>query len=249
VNPRVFEETVASVFRDLGYHTRITGYSHDDGIDVVMDGPDDASPGAAMYEWCRALGVILPPKTALVRVVDVSPELLRVLKENPAELRRLRPEQFERFVANRLERMGYNVSLTGPTSRKDGGIDIVAVPKAPNIGSIVLAAQVKHHRENRKTGRDAVDRLLAWKDTDIGIGMLVTNTAFTKDALWAAAQARNKYFLRLRDFTDLQRWLQDQYGSPEDWREIPDKIELAPGVVIEIPKPRLEDPLSDPDSY
>ena len=81
--------------------------------------------------------------------------------------------------------------------------------------------------------------------------MLVTNTSFTKDALWNAAQERNRSFLRLRDFTDLKRWLQDQYGSPEDWREIPDKIELAPGIVIEIPRPRLYladgDPLPDFD--
>jgi hypothetical protein len=38
---------------------------------------------------------------------------------------------------------------------------------------------------------------------------------------------------------DLKRWLQDQYGSPEDWREIPNSIEFAPGVVIEVPKPKL----------
>lgn len=141
-----------------------------------------------------------------------------------------------------LDRMGYEVSLTGSTTRKDGGIDIVAVPKATGVGSVVLAAQVKHYQGNHKTGRDAVDRLLAWKDTEIGVGMLVTNTAFTKDALWTAEQERNRHFLRLRDFTDLQRWLQDQYRSPEDWREIADNIELAPGVVIEVLKPMLYSP-------
>jgi hypothetical protein len=67
----------------------------------------------------------------------------------------------------------------------------------------------------------------------------VTNTAFTKDAVWAAAESRNRDFIRLRDFMDLKRWLQDQYGSPEDWREIPNSIEFAPGVVIEVPKPKL----------
>jgi predicted Fe-Mo cluster-binding NifX family protein len=106
--------------------------------------------------------------------------------------------------------MGYNVKRTGPTTRKDGGIDIIAVPKIMNTASYVLAAQVKHHRGERTTGRDAVDRLLAWKDTEIGVGMLVTNTSFTKDALWTAAQERNRHFLRLRDFNDLKRWLQDQ---------------------------------------
>jgi hypothetical protein len=190
-----------------------------------------------LYRWCKSLGLFLAPKTALVQLIDVSPELLRVLKENPDELGRLKPDQFESFVANRLDRMGYNVKLTGPTARKDGGIDIIAVPKVLNAGAFILAAQIKHHSGEQKTGREAVDRLLAWKDTEIGIGLLVTNTSFTRDAIWAAAQERNQHFLRLRDFTDLKRWLQDQYGSPEDWREIPDEIELAPGVVIEVPKP------------
>jgi len=57
VNPRVFEETVASVFRDLGYHTRITGYSHDDGIDVVMDGPDGHLTGVQVKRWKNSVKV------------------------------------------------------------------------------------------------------------------------------------------------------------------------------------------------
>jgi hypothetical protein len=69
--------------------------------------------------------------------------------------------------------------------------------------------------------------------------LLVTNTSFTKDAVWAATQERNASFLRLRDFNDLKRWLEDRFGDERDWREIPDRIELAPGVVVEIPKPRI----------
>jgi hypothetical protein len=192
-----------------------------------------------IYQWCRAFGFVCPPKTALVRVVDFSPELLRFLQEDPARLRSLTPDEFERFVANRMDRMGYNVTLTGAANRKDGGIDLIAVPRLANVGSHVIAGQMKHHRGDQTTGRDAVDRLLAWKDSYFGVGLLVTNTAFTRDAVWTAQQERNARFLRLRDFTDLKRWLQDQYGSEEDWREIPDRIELAPGVVIEIPRPRI----------
>jgi hypothetical protein len=196
----------------------------------------DFTAGVPIYWWCSALGLVRPPNFAHVEVIDISPALIQALKDNPNELRRLTPEQFEKFVANRLDRMGYNVNLTGPTTRTDGGIDIIAVPKVMNVASYVLAAQVKHHRGEQKTGRDAVDRLLAWKDTNITIALLVTNTAFTKPALWTAALERNKHFLRLRDFTDLKRWLQDQYGSPEDWREIPDQIEVARGIVIKVPK-------------
>jgi transcriptional regulator with XRE-family HTH domain len=198
--------------------------------------------GAEMYRWCHALGLVCPPKTALVRVVDFSPELLQFLREDPTRLRTLSPDQFERFVAERLDRMGYNVTLTGATNRKDGGIDLIAAPKTASVGSVVIAGQMKHHRD-RKTEREAVDRLLSWKDSYFGVGLLVTNTAFTKDAVWTAQQERNHRFLRLRDFTDLKRWLEGHFGSAEDWREIPNRIELAPGVVIEIPKPRIITPL------
>jgi transcriptional regulator with XRE-family HTH domain len=191
-----------------------------------------------VYRWCQALGLVSPPKTALVRVVAFSPELLRFLQEDPTRLRSLTPDEFERFVAERLDRMGYNVTLTGATNRKDGGIDLIAVPKLANLGSVVIAGQMKHHRD-RKTEREAVDRLLAWKDSYFGVGLLVTNTSFTRDAVWTAGHERNRHFLRLRVFTDLKRWLEGRFGEDEDWREIPDQVELAPGVVIEIPKPRI----------
>jgi transcriptional regulator with XRE-family HTH domain len=198
-----------------------------------LPGEDD------LYHWCHALGLVCPPRTALVRLVDFSPELLRFLQEDPNRLRSLTPDQFERFAAERLDRMGYNVTLTGNANRKDGGIDLIAVPKLASLGSYVIAGQVKHHRGKQTTGVDAVDRLLAWKDSLFRAGLLVTNTHFTNDAVWKASKDGNAHFLRLRDFTDLKRWLQNQFGSEEDWREIPDSIELAPGVVIEIPRPQL----------
>src|ERR1035438_5990696 len=141
------------------------------------------------------------------------PELLRFLQEDPTRLQSLTPDQFEQFVANRLDRMGYIVTLTGASNRKDGGIDLIAVPKVSNLGSLVIAGQVKHHQCDQKTGREAVDRLLAWKDSYFGVGLLATNTAFTKDAIWKAQQDRNARFLRLRDFTDLKRWLHRSMGN------------------------------------
>jgi transcriptional regulator with XRE-family HTH domain len=86
--------------------------------------------GAKMYRWCQALGLVSPPNTALVRVVDFSPALLRFIQEEPERLRALTPDQLEHFVAERLDRMGYKVVLTGATNRKDGGIDLVAVPES-----------------------------------------------------------------------------------------------------------------------
>jgi restriction system protein len=36
LHPRLFEETIASVFGDLGYSAQATAYSGDDGIDVIL---------------------------------------------------------------------------------------------------------------------------------------------------------------------------------------------------------------------
>ena len=173
----------------------------------------------------------------LVQIVDVTPELLRFLKEDSAHFRHLSPETFERVVADRLARMGYNVALAGGTYHKDGGVDLIATPRHPGAGHFLLAGQVKHHRTDQKTGRAAVDRLLSWKNGVFSLGLLVTNTTFTADATWTAAQDNNRFFARLRDIDDLKRWLEDNFASDVEFRELPAEIELAPGVKIKIPRP------------
>jgi restriction system protein len=57
IHPRVFEETVASVFRGLGYDARVTAYSGDDGIDVVLDGPDDQLIGIQVKRQANRVAV------------------------------------------------------------------------------------------------------------------------------------------------------------------------------------------------
>lgn len=67
--------------------------------------------------------------------------------------------------------------------------------------------------------------------------MIVTNTSFTADAHWFATN--NPTLLRLRDIQDLRRWLKNDFVNEYEWREIPDQIELAPGIHIAIPKQQL----------
>jgi len=51
VNPRVFEEVVADVFKNLGYHVSITGYSNDGGIDVILEKDQNKSIGIQVKRY------------------------------------------------------------------------------------------------------------------------------------------------------------------------------------------------------
>lgn len=194
-----------------------------------------------LRRWCAALGLLADGQPGLVTCVDVTPELIRLLRADPTLVHELSPETFEHLIAERLERMGYDVTLTSPTMRRDGGIDLIAVPKLRNLATFLLAGQVKHHRAGLKTGREAVDRLLSWKDSAFRLGLLVTNTSFTRDALWAATLDPNKHFLRLRSFDDVTRWLRDNFWSEEDWKELPKEVTLAPGITVRIPRVTIRD--------
>lgn len=57
IHPRLFEETVASVFADLGYQTRVTAYSGDDGIDVILDGANNELVGVQVKRYAGSISV------------------------------------------------------------------------------------------------------------------------------------------------------------------------------------------------
>lgn len=57
VHPRLFEETVASVFRNLGYDARVTSYTGDGGIDVILDGADGQIIGVQVKRYKNSISV------------------------------------------------------------------------------------------------------------------------------------------------------------------------------------------------
>lgn len=57
VHPRVFEEVVASVFRDCGYDACATAYTNDGGIDVVLAGVGGKSIGVQVKRHRRSIQV------------------------------------------------------------------------------------------------------------------------------------------------------------------------------------------------
>ena len=58
-----------------------------------------------LCRWCQALGLLQSKGHALVTTVDVTPELLRLLRRDPELLHRISPEAFENLIGERLDRM------------------------------------------------------------------------------------------------------------------------------------------------
>ena len=53
VHPRMFEDMVCSIFKDLGWNARATAYSDDGGIDVILDGRGGATIGVQIKRYKR----------------------------------------------------------------------------------------------------------------------------------------------------------------------------------------------------
>jgi hypothetical protein len=175
-----------------------------------------------------------------VALLELFNDSLRWLLEDTERLKLLSPGKFQYLIADRLSNMGLDVQLVGDVNRKDGGVDIIAYPNGSCAFPFLLAVQAKHHRSNRKTGVPDVrdfHGVLNSRITPFHMGMIITNTSFTADARWFADN--NQTLLRLRDIRDLSRWMKNDFVNESEWREIPDKVELAPGVTIDIPKQKL----------
>jgi hypothetical protein len=155
------------------------------------------------------------------------------------DIEMLPPDKFQFFIADRLERFGLQAQIVGNVYRKDGGVDIVAYPKVATVPFLV-GVQAKHHRIDRKTPVGDVrdfHGVLSSSNSPFHMGMIVTNTAFTPDAEWFARN--NQTLLRLRGLQDLKRWLREDFVNEHEWREIPDDIELAPGIQIHVAKQNI----------
>ncbi|PZO37321.1 MAG: hypothetical protein DCF19_19280 [Pseudanabaena frigida] len=175
-----------------------------------------------------------------VELIEFSSSLLAWFLEDTERLKQLPPDKFQYLVADRLENMGLSVQLVGDVYRKDGGVDIIAYPNGGCAFPFLLAIQAKHHRSNRKTGSPDVrdfHGVLTSRVSPFHMGMIVTNTSFTADAQWFANNNQN--LLRLRDMKDLSRWMKNDFVNESEWREIPEKVELAHGITIQIPKQQI----------
>jgi hypothetical protein len=198
-----------------------------------LDNLSDSAQLPLGFELTRNGFLRFPPR---VELVDIRPQIVKLLAKDPELLRKIGPDTFERLICNRLHAMGLDSERVGSsTFQKDGGVDIVAWPRAFTV-PYFMAIQAKHTAlSTKKIGPGPVRELLsAVQLHGFNVGLLVTNTTFTADARWVAQQ--RSLLMRLRDIDDLRRWLRDEFLQEYEWRDLPTEIELCPGVVVKLPR-------------
>jgi len=189
-------------------------------------------PSTLVRSVAEARGVQLELFRA--HAVGIGRVLAERLAESPGLIHELTPELFQDFICDRLYAMGFEPKQVGSVFTKDGGIDVVFWPRMQGAFPFLAAAQLKHHRDpKRKEGSPTVrDFAGAIAGHPFNAALLVTNTTFSPDAEWFAKERAK--IIRLRDFGDIRRWLQNDFSSPAEWREIPSSIEICPGVTVKI---------------
>jgi len=174
-----------------------------------------------------------PATSPIIRIVSIAPDVIARLAAHPGELSALSPEAFELLVADRLAAMGLGVQRVGAANTRDGGIDMIAWPEKNAAVPFLLAVQAKHSRRGRVVPPAVVRDLKGVLSTaPLDFGLVVTNTTFSPDARWVAAQGPR--IVRLRDFKDLVRWLRADFASEAVYHDVPSEISLAPGLRISI---------------
>lgn len=154
-------------------------------------------------------GRVLTPKELqgsriITDVISTNEQILRMVRDNPSAMYSLPPRQFEELVAEILDKMGYDISLT-PES-KDGGFDMYAAWK-DGLGEFLYLVECKRYAPNRTVGVQLVRALNGVVDEKRATaGILVTTSHFTREA--HEFQQRLQHRLSLRDYVHLQKWLE-----------------------------------------
>jgi len=169
-----------------------------------------------------------------IQLIGIGQLLSQAISKEPTLIHRLTPNELEELICDRLSAMNFEPRRTGAINRKDGGVDIVFWPRQNSAFPFLGAAQVRHHSDSKvKEGPPSVrDFAGVIAGHPFNVGLLITNTSFSPDAEWFARE--HAKLIRLRDFSDIRRWLWNNFDDEAEWREIPNEIELCPGVVLKI---------------
>lgn len=120
------------------------------------------------------------------------------LEMNKAQIHDMSSREFELFVADIFEKMGYKVKVTKAT--RDGGHDIIATHSSPIPYTLIV--ECKHWGESHKVDVSVVRSVFGVQTAlQANKSVIVTSSKFTKDARKFAED--RKTLMTLWDIDDL----------------------------------------------
>lgn len=138
-------------------------------------------------------------------ISSVNDDLLRKLEKDPNLFYYLSSRKFEEVIAEFLNRMGYEITLTPAT--RDGGKDIYAAKK-DNLGTFLYIVECKKYGPDNHVGVGLIRELYGVVQAERATaGILATTSFFSKPA--QDFQESIKYHVSLRDYIDIQKWLRN----------------------------------------
>ncbi len=159
------------------------------------------------------------PEPITVTLTEINEELIAWLSKHPEYLHKLDPRKFEELVAEILRDQGHTVELTPQT--KDQGRDIIAGMRTP-LGEMLVIVECKRYAAHRKVGLSVVERFLhTIRERDrANMGMVVTTTRFSPDAIKVADEYRHQLKLKDQDAlcamaNNYGKW--KKHGDSEIW--------------------------------
>jgi restriction endonuclease Mrr len=166
-------------------------------------------------EYLRKLALPADYERRIVLVENAPFRLVRQIARDPRHMRGLTPRQFEEFVSELLDALGFKDIILTPEKR-DGGKDIIAT-RIFNQIPVTCYFECKKYAKGNKVQLDTLRALLgtiAHNATQANIGVLVTTSTFTKgcwDLIMSEARLDGK------DYDGILRWLDEYkklYPSP-----------------------------------
>lgn len=153
--------------------------------------------------------IAIPPeyKSRLLQAEELPLRLLQAVLTDPRHLQELTPRQFEEFVAEIVDGLGFtDVTLTPKSG--DGGRDVIASRLVNDI-PLTFYFECKKYAEGNKVQLDTLRALLgtvAHHGSEANIGVLVTSSTFTKGCRELIASESR---LDGKDYDGLMGWVDD----------------------------------------
>jgi len=148
---------------------------------------------------------IITAESPTVTILPANDKIFAYLAEHPEELYNCTPREFEKFMAQLYNKLGYKTELTKAT--RDGGKDII-LRKPDILGDMVFYVECKQYNEKNKVGIDIIQRFSGVIEMDkVNGGIIATTSFFSKDAKDLIIEKDLNYKIQMHDFNTIKHML------------------------------------------